>query len=179
MWERNFSIKQHVTVQTMIFLVHSSLHYITKQTPLKRYTVLIVYQPCTRAQSIAVFVVRRMRNQAAFRKAILCILHWFLNPQCFLVFLVFLDEWITLVCTAYSSKYQRIKVLSEIQIYTYKMLEAVGGEAHPSCRCSELELKGWLFSTRPWLDELQCHLAPYRFMNCCLTHPSNAINLYW
>lgn len=85
-WERNFSIKQHVTVQTMIFLVHSSLHYITKQTPLKRYTVLIVYQPCTRAQSISVFVVRRMRNQAAFRKAILCILHWFLNPQCFLVF---------------------------------------------------------------------------------------------
>lgn len=176
MQEKHFAIKQHVTMQTMIFLVHSSLLYITKQIPVKRYTVLIVYQPFTRAQSIAVFVVRRMRNQAAFRKAALCILHWFLNLQ---FFFFFLDEWITSVCTAYSSKYQRIKVLSEIQIYTYKMLEAVGGKAHPSCRCSELELKGWLFSTRPWLDELQCHLTPYRFMNCCLTHRSNAINLYW
>lgn len=73
--ERHFSFGQHATVRTALPLVDGSLQCVTEQHALKRHPVLIVYQPCASAQSIAVFVVRRMRNQAVFRKATVCILH--------------------------------------------------------------------------------------------------------
>lgn len=72
--DRQFSFGPHGTVQTAMLLVHNILQYHTEQQPLERQPGLTVYPPCASAQSITVFAVRRLRKQAVYREATVCVL---------------------------------------------------------------------------------------------------------